>query len=176
MAAVSPSELLTHVRDVFALRAGDRSITFETRQQGDALISADFDRIEQVLGNVIDNALRHTIDGGKIEIGVRDAAGGFIEMYVSDAGEGITPAELPHVFDRFYRSNEESAGSGSGLGLAISREIVRAHGGEIRAESQPGRTTFAFTLPLAGSGTQGAHPPTPEPPRPIGQPEADPRS
>lgn len=174
VADVSARELVTHVRDVFALRAEDRSIALETTLEDDWLISADFDRVEQVLGNLIDNALRHTTDGGTIEIGVRATGRGFAELYVSDAGAGIAAEDLPHVFDRFYRSKSETAGSGAGLGLAISREIVRAHGGEIRAESHPGRTTFAFTLPLAANRGLGARPSAVEPPsRPQRLPEAD---
>jgi signal transduction histidine kinase len=104
-----------------------------------------------VLGNLIDNALRHTPRSGHIEATVRISTPGLAEIIVADTGEGISPADLPHVFDRFYRSAiGEPEMPGSGLGLAISREIVRAHGGEIRASARiGGGTEFAFTLPLA---------------------------
>ncbi len=173
VAAVRTSELLAHVRDVFALRAADGEIALETRHAADATVMADFDRIEQVLGNLIDNGLRHSAAGSRIEIGTRPASRGFVEIYVTDAGAGIAAAALPNVFDRFYRSSDETAGSGTGLGLAISREIVRAHGGEIRAESNASSgTTFAFTLPLAASQRNAAQPAPKPPASTLGMPEA----
>ena len=107
---------------------------------------------------------------GVIELGARNAAPGFAELYVRDHGPGIAPRDLPHVFDRFYRSADETAGSGAGLGLAISREIVRAHGGEIRAESPPeGGSVFAFTLPLAPAATEAHEAPRPRTSGPPGE-------
>jgi len=148
--AVRASELLAHVQDVFSIRAEEAGVALECVPGADELLAADFDRIEQVLGNLIDNAFRHTPRGGRIVAGTRAAGAGFVEFYVSDNGAGIPAEELPHVFDRFYRSSAEATGTGVGLGLTISREIVRAHGGEIRAESPAGGgTTFAFTLPVA---------------------------
>ncbi len=150
VADVSVPELLAHVRDVFSLRTDDTGVALDIRAERDDVVVADFDRIEQVLGNLIDNAFRHTTAGRAITAGARPGPNGFIEIYVRDEGEGIPAADLPHVFDRFYRSRDEASGTGAGLGLTISREIVRAHGGEIRAESAPGGgTTFAFTLPIA---------------------------
>jgi signal transduction histidine kinase len=145
LADVTVLDLLAHVRDVFALKAGEAGVTLELRTTADAIVRADFDRIEQVLGNLVDNALRHTPRGRRVEIGARAPRGGSVQFYVTDDGDGIPPDELPHVFDRFYRSRDETAGSGAGLGLTISREIVRAHGGEIRVESPPGEgATFTF--------------------------------
>ncbi len=159
LADVQVSELLAHVRDVFSIRAEEAGVALDVAQPEDATVVADFDRIEQVLGNLLDNAFRHTPAGGRIEAGVRRAAAGFIEFYVSDSGSGIAPEELPHVFDRFYRSSGEPSGTGAGLGLGltISREIVRAHGGEVHAEvNAGGGTTFAFTLPLSSGGKPSA--------------------
>jgi two-component system, OmpR family, sensor kinase len=150
VSAVRVSEILAHVSDVFGIRAEELGMTLHTDVQRDEVVSADFDRIEQVLGNLIDNAFRHSPRGGAITVGARAGAAGSVELYVSDEGGGIAPEDLPHVFDRFYRSRDETAGSGAGLGLAISREIVRAHEGEIRVESPShGGTTFAFTLRVA---------------------------
>jgi signal transduction histidine kinase len=150
IADVPAPELLSHVEDVFSMRAAEQGVTLSVDSGADSMIAADFDRIEQVLGNLLDNALRHTPAGGRVTVGTRPAAGGFVEFYVRDTGTGIAAADLPHVFDRFYRSGD-ATGNGAGLGLAISREIVRAHGGEIRVESAPGSgTTFAFTLPISG--------------------------
>jgi signal transduction histidine kinase len=109
---------------------------------------ADIDpaRILQVLNNLVSNALRYTPAGGTVR--VRCVAGdpGQVVLSVEDTGAGIPAEELPHVFDRFYKSKDSR---GTGLGLAIAKSLVVAHGGEISAQSIPGQgTTLRFTLPL----------------------------
>jgi len=108
----------------------------------------DTQRIGRVFNNLISNALRHTPSGGQIEVLAR-RAGLSVEVTVCDSGEGIRPEDIPNVFESFYRGEKSRsrATGGAGLGLAIARGIVRAHGGEIRVESQPGDTRFIFTLP-----------------------------
>ena len=107
-------------------------------------LELDQARIRQVIGNLLANALRFTPAGGSVTAEAGASAGGGVEITVSDTGTGIAGDDLPHIFDRFYRS----AGSGgSGLGLPIARSLVEAHGGTIEAESQPGRgTTVRITL------------------------------
>jgi signal transduction histidine kinase len=154
LADLAVGETLAHVRDVFSLRASEAGVTLAVDAESVRdRVRGDFDRIEQVLGNLIDNAFRHTPRGGRIEVGVRPA-GAFVEFYVADNGKGIDAADLPHVFERFYRSQlGEPDMPGQGLGLAISREIVRAHGGAIRASARAGGgVEFAFTLPRTGDG------------------------
>jgi len=117
------------------------------------LVLADSDRITQVLLNLVDNARHHTPAGGTITIGA-EVEGKNMKVCVSDTGTGIDPADLPHIFDRFYRADRSRSGStgGSGLGLSIVKAIITSHGGTIRAESIPGEGThIAFTLPLASS-------------------------
>jgi two-component system OmpR family sensor kinase/two-component system sensor histidine kinase BaeS len=102
-------------------------------------------RVREVLINLTANALRHTPPGGKVLITVA-AAEGILRFSVADSGTGIASDDLPHVFERFYKTADSS---GSGLGLAIARNLVLAHGGEIEAESEAGHgTTIRFTLPL----------------------------
>lgn len=106
----------------------------------------DPERIRQVLNNLLSNALRYTPRGGTVW--VRCAAGdlGQVVLSVEDTGTGIRAEDLPRVFDRFYKSKDSR---GSGLGLAIAKSLVRAHGGEISAESAAGAgTTIRVTLPL----------------------------
>jgi two-component system, OmpR family, sensor histidine kinase BaeS len=106
-------------------------------------------RIGRVLNNLISNALQHTPAGGEIKVAARRAGGG-VEVTVSDTGEGIRAEDLPKVFESFYRGEKSRnrLTGGSGLGLAISRGILRAHGGDITVDSQPGRgSRFRFTLP-----------------------------
>jgi signal transduction histidine kinase len=89
--------------------------------------------------------MRHTPTGGSVVVRVAAGSGGGVSVDVRDTGRGMPPEEIARAFDRFYKGAESR---GSGLGLTIARGLVAAHGGEIRASSEPGRgTTFAFTLP-----------------------------
>ena len=147
------NELFGHVGEVFALRSEENGVNLDVSIQGGAHIRGDFDRLEQVLNNLLDNAFRHTPNGGVVRVGCRDLQPGMLQVTVSDTGPGIPVNDLPHLFERFYRGDNSNgtARKGYGLGLAISREIVRAHGGEIWATSEHGSgTTFVFTLPTAG--------------------------
>jgi signal transduction histidine kinase len=109
-------------------------------------------RMEQVLGNLLANALRHTPSGGEIRLHVgRSASGKTAQVEVADSGEGIPVEALPLVFERFYRADRSRARSegGTGLGLAITRQLVRAHRGEIAASNRPqGGAVFTIQLPL----------------------------
>lgn len=112
------------------------------------LVHADRDRILQVFGNLIGNALKFTPAGGRVRVSA-EPAGDVVRFSITDSGEGITGDDLPHVFDRFWQARRSREG-GAGLGLAISRGIVTAHGGEIWVESDAGQgSTFVFTLPTA---------------------------
>ncbi len=118
----------------------------------------DPERIAQVLGNLLSNAIRHTPAGGRIVVFANHTHGSAEVVFsVADSGEGIDAEDLPHVFDRFFRADRSRArrSGGSGLGLAISKQIVEQHGGRIWAESIPGSgATFSFTVPIATSDTR----------------------
>lgn len=114
-------------------------------------VLADPTRLDQVLHNLLSNAIRYTPRGGRIVLTATPEAGG-VRTSVQDTGQGIKPEDLPHVFDRFWRADRSRArvSGGSGLGLAIVRSLVRAQGGEVGVTSQPGQgTTFWFVLPVA---------------------------
>ncbi|MEX2645893.1 MAG: ATP-binding protein [Gaiellaceae bacterium] len=117
-------------------------------------IEVDLDRIGEVLANLLENALRHTPPGGRVDVSV-SRRGDEVEIAVSDTGEGLEREHLERVFERFYRADpaRSRARGGSGIGLAIARAIVEAHGGRIRAESEgPGRgARFLVTLPAAST-------------------------
>ncbi|MBI2305627.1 MAG: HAMP domain-containing protein [Chloroflexi bacterium] len=115
-----------------------------------APVLADAHRLEQVLGNLLDNALRHTPSGGKISLKVNTEGRNHV-VSISDTGHGIAAADLPFVFDRFYRADKSRsrATGGSGIGLAVVKQLVQAHGGKVWVESQEGKgSTFYFSLPL----------------------------
>ena len=118
-------------------------------------VRADRDRIDQVLGNLIGNAVRFTPEGGRVRVAA-EQDGEWVRFSLADSGVGIDPADLPHVFDRFWQAKRSREG-GAGLGLAIARGIVAAHGGEMWVESEQGRgSTFFFTLPIASRPSPGA--------------------
>ena len=112
---------------------------------------ADPDRIVQVIGNLVANALRHTPDGGRIVLS-SDRVGERVRLSVTDSGPGIPPEDLPYIFDRFYRGDKARTDNGaSGLGLAIARSLVEAHGGQLTAANDPaGGARFTIALPVEG--------------------------
>lgn len=119
-------------------------------EEGLESISVDPKRIRQVIANLLSNAIRYTPTSGRIEISIHGAEGE-VEVYVSDTGPGISPEDLPRLFERFYRGDPaRNRSGGSGLGLAIARRWVEAHGGRIWAENnRTGGARFTFRLPSA---------------------------
>ncbi|MEN8615289.1 ATP-binding protein [Dehalogenimonas sp. THU2] len=111
------------------------------------LIKADAGRIEQVLMNLVHNSIKFTPPGGQVTLAAAARDKG-IEVTIRDTGVGIAYDDLPRIFERFYKADKARSAGGTGLGLAIAKHIVQAHGGQIRAESEPGQgTAFHFTLP-----------------------------
>jgi len=138
--------------DAIRPTADERSITINSRiSQEPAKIFVDPIRIQQVLNNLLANALKFTPDGGSItvELAIHD---GYGSVTVKDSGEGIGPDFLPHVFDRYKQAHTETTNrkGGLGLGLAIVKSIIEMHGGSVRAESEGiGKgAAFTFSLPL----------------------------
>lgn len=144
-------ELVDWIRrlvDRFEPAAGSRRLSVQAAQS-EALVEADPTRLEQILNNLLSNAIRHTPEGGEISVGI-NADGKNVFVEVRDSGAGIPPGELKKIFDRFYRaqpsrSREEG---GSGLGLAIARQLALAHGGDLTAANHPqGGAVFRLKLP-----------------------------
>jgi two-component system heavy metal sensor histidine kinase CusS len=103
--------------------------------------------MEQVLGNLVSNALRYTPEGGEIRLAAQKEPGSLV-LGVADTGSGIDPQILPHIFERSYRGDASRSGDESGLGLAIAKSIVELHGGKIQVESTPGKGAhFSIVLP-----------------------------
>ena len=135
----------TLVIDQFALVAEAQETRVELVEKPLPSVQADSDRLAQVLHNFLANGLRHT-PAGLITVS-GEALPGQVRIRVSDSGEGIAPADLPHIFDRFYRAGDSRPGSNTGLGLAIAKAWVEAMGGTIGVESDAGQgSSFWFTL------------------------------
>jgi len=120
-------------------------------------IELDKDRIGQVMGNLLINAVKFSPEGGEITVSI-ERVKGKIEVSVSDTGLGIPKKDLPHIFEKFYRADNASrtAIGGTGLGLAIAKYIIESHGGKIWVESKLGKgSTFTFTLPIETDKTRG---------------------
>jgi signal transduction histidine kinase len=146
----APGALLTSAAEMFAGRARLAGVALETRTAPDLpAVRADAQRVIQVLGNLVTNALKHTPSGGRITLHAELGAAA-VRFAVEDTGSGIAPEELPHLFDRFWHGRR-AAQRGSGLGLPIVRGIVQAHGGAVDVSSTDGEgSRFGFTIPIAG--------------------------
>jgi two-component system, OmpR family, phosphate regulon sensor histidine kinase PhoR len=112
-------------------------------------VLADSTRVQQVMVNLLHNAIKFTPEGGQVTVSV-EKKDQVIQFAISDTGIGIATEDLPRIFERFYKVDRSRATSGTGLGLAIARHLIEAHGGRIWAESIVGEgSTFYFTIPLA---------------------------
>jgi signal transduction histidine kinase len=147
-----PTDLASLIRETvaaFQSQADAAGLRIETLLGKDELsLEIDPERIRQVLTNLLSNALRYSPRGGTVKLGLTELAESGerrVVISVEDSGPGIAPEDLPHVFDRFYKSADSR---GMGLGLSIAKYIVDAHGGEIKAESEAGNgTKISFALP-----------------------------
>jgi two-component system phosphate regulon sensor histidine kinase PhoR len=133
-------------------KARSKAITIESKNAGDMPpVMADPGRVEQVLINLLDNAIKYTPEHGSITVSAKESDD-LVQVTVADTGIGIPPSDLPRIFERFYRvdtarSREQG---GTGLGLAIVKHIILLHGGNIAVESSLGKgSTFTFTLKKA---------------------------
>ncbi len=147
--ATHPNTLLTRTAAAHAGQAEEKEIKLSVQAADDLpTILVDPERMAQVLGNLVDNAIQHTPAGGEIQL-TAVATPQTLQIQVSDSGSGIPPADLPHIFSRFYRGDKSRQQDGSsGLGLAIAKSIIVAHGGTIEATSSLSQgTTFTIQLP-----------------------------
>jgi two-component system, OmpR family, sensor kinase len=142
MQAVNLSELCTEIAAQFSLMMGQR--VFQSYIPKKVVVLGDPDRIEQVLSNILDNAIRHTPEQTRIDLRLK-VIGNSAWIEIADTGRGIPSDLLEHIFERFHSGQQQ----GTGLGLAIARAIVEAHGGTIMAFNQPrGGACFIVELPL----------------------------
>lgn len=147
---INPAVLAEHVVSRMGAIAAERGVSLTLEALPDTPdVDADEDRLTQVLGNLVDNALRHTPRGGHVRVRVAQQPGE-VQVEVVDDGPGIAAGDLPYVFERFWRGDRSRSrdSGGSGLGLAIVRQLTELHGGRVSVDSAPGRgTTFRVILP-----------------------------
>ncbi len=146
--AVAPCKLLASAAERMHLQVERASLSLRLDCPANLPnVQADALRVEQVLVNLIHNAVKFTRPGGEVAL-LAEAGQGEVRFAVQDTGIGIPADELPRIFERFYRVDKSRAGGGTGLGLSISRHLVELHGGRIWAKSVEGKgSTFYFTLP-----------------------------
>jgi signal transduction histidine kinase len=140
METIEPQRLVQEVSALYQYQAQKKNITFETEIAPDLpMIEVDPGRMTQVLTNILDNAMRHTPEGGRILFAAKKVED-MVELSVQDSGPGLDIEDADRIFERLYRADPSRyrEDGGSGLGLAIAKSIVQAHGGQISAESEPG--------------------------------------
>jgi two-component system phosphate regulon sensor histidine kinase PhoR len=135
---------------MFEKQAMQKHLKLSNTVPADLLVQADWDRLTQILVNLVDNAVKYTPEGGCVTLGAMHGLRGFVNVWVDDTGIGIPSTDLPRLTERFYRVDKARSRElgGTGLGLAIVKHLVQAHGGELWLESELGKgTTVYFTLP-----------------------------
>jgi two-component system phosphate regulon sensor histidine kinase PhoR len=150
MKSVALRKEIDRVRDDLQSRAQEKLVKLENRVDDELVACADSERLQQVLFNLVDNAIKYGKSGGHVTVDARLLANKMIEVSIQDDGPGIPPEAKERVFERFFRVDRARSREtgGTGLGLSIVKHIVQAHGGEVGVRSEAGQgSTFFFTLP-----------------------------
>ncbi len=142
--------LVEETVELYQYAAEEKDVTLTVAASRPLPVTADADRLRQVLANLLDNAVKYTPPGGRAHVAAT-RAGDAVSVSVTDSGAGIPPGDIPRIFDRLYRSDKSRSQRGLGLGLSLVRAVLHAHGGTIDVQSEPGQgSRFTFTLPVAG--------------------------
>jgi len=145
--AVNLQELLQDTRQNYLNEAAQRGINLVLNAENVPFAMTDEDRVEQLLVILLDNAMHYTPQGGSITISATETTGDRILVTVADTGCGISAEDLPHIFERFYKTDKSRREGGTGLGLSIAKQIIDKLGENIFVESEEGKgTSFHFTL------------------------------
>jgi heavy metal sensor kinase len=155
---VDLAEIVQGAAELFQTVAEDRQIGMATSTPEHCWIEADRQRLQRVIANLLDNALKYTASGGEVRIALREQAQRVL-LTIEDTGVGIAPEDLPRIFQRFYRCDPSRSRQGIGLGLSLALAFVRAHGGDITVSSTPRKGsvfTVALSRPAGGFSPHGA--------------------
>jgi heavy metal sensor kinase len=144
---INLTEVVQGACRLFEPTAEDKGIALSCHLPDESRLLGDTQMIQRMLSNLLDNAIKYTPPGGSVSVSVSENDGQVV-VSVNDTGIGISPRDLPHIFERFYRGDESRSQTGIGLGLSLARAIARGHGGDITTTSNPSQgSTFTITLP-----------------------------
>jgi signal transduction histidine kinase len=145
------ADLVREACELFETTAEDRGLTLTCNVPERCVIAVDARMIQRLLSNLLDNAIKYTSAGGRVDVSLSQVEGWGATLTVKDTGIGISAGDLPRIFERFYRGDQSRSKAGTGLGLSLARAIARAHGGDITVESRRHEgSLFAVTLPSSG--------------------------
>jgi len=145
--SVDLTHLVQQACELFLPAAEDKGLSLASTIPDGLKLNGDAPMMQRMLANLLDNAIKYTRAGGRIDVMMRDMPHQIL-IRVSDTGVGISEHDLPRIFERFYRCDQSRSQAGTGLGLSLARAVARAHGGDISAESVLGQgSTFSITLP-----------------------------
>ncbi|HAM49382.1 MAG TPA: hypothetical protein DCP92_01280 [Nitrospiraceae bacterium] len=149
---VDVGDLVHNACELFGPIAEDKGVSLTCRVPDKIILSGDIRMIQRMLSNILDNAVKYTPPGGKVEVLVSKNEKQDVIVSVQDTGVGISEVDLPRIFQRFYRCDQSRSQAGTGLGLSLARAIARAHGGDITVVSRPSQgSTFTIVLPKSVS-------------------------
>ncbi|MGD1075806.1 MAG: ATP-binding protein [Thermodesulfovibrionales bacterium] len=147
---VDVGALVRDACELFGPIAEDKRVSISCHAPGKSILSGDIRTLQRMLANILDNAVKYTLSGGKVEVFLSENEKQDIVVSVQDTGVGISEADLPRIFQRFYRCDQSRSEAGTGLGLSLARAIARAHGGDITVVSRQNQgSTFTIILPKA---------------------------
>jgi signal transduction histidine kinase len=146
--SIKISEVVANACELFTPGAEDKGITFQCSIADGLHLNADTRMIQRMVSNLFDNAIKYTPSGGTVNVIVSENIAGQVIISVSDTGIGISPTDLPRIFERFYRGDQSRSRAGIGLGLSLARAIARSYNGDITVASIPGQgSIFTVFLP-----------------------------
>ena len=142
-ADVDVTQIVKDACDLFQPMAADKGVDLVCEEIETAILKGDMSLLQRMVANLVDNAIKYTQTGGRVNVSVHAKDRHEIVLTVADTGMGISETELPHIFERFYRCDPSRSTTGAGLGLSLAKAIAQAHQGQIAVESEAGQGQYA---------------------------------